>query len=1181
MEFRILGPIEVVDGDHRLALGGPKQRALLGLLLLHANKVVSSDRLIDELWSGEGREDAIRALQVAISRLRRALEPDRTSGSRNGAVLTRAPGYLLRVDDECLDVKRFEALLSEGLEASASGDVRLARRALDRALCLWRGPALAELTYESFAQGEIARLEELRLRALEERIAADVALGLHSDVLGELEALVAEHPLRERLRGQLMLALYRAGRQAEALATFDRGRAALVATLGIEPARELRVLHQAILEQDASLAAPAQRFPDRPDAPGSVFIGRDSELRELRRGVDRAVAGRGSLFLVAGEPGIGKSRLIDEFARHCRGRGMHVVWGRCWEGKGAPPFWPWVQLLRACLRTTEPATLLADLGPGAEQLAELLPELRERLPRPARSSVGDPEAARFRMFDAVARFVRATAQRRPLVLLFDDIHAADEPSLLLLRFLAGQLDDLPGTAVAAYRDTEAGAGREFQALLTDLAREPTLRQIYLRGFERDEVAALLHGATGRTPPVELVGEIHTHTEGNPLFVTEIVRLLESERRLDEGAGAADAADLGVPSGVRWVIGRRLEQLDEASKSVLEVAAVLGREFELDALSDILDGANGNVRHAVEQALGVRLVAPAPGGPGLRFSHALVRDALYESLPAGRRIEFHRRVGEALERRYARDPEAHLTELAFHFYEGVSRTGAAKAVHYAQAAGRRAAEQLGYEEAARLYRLALDALELSGRTDHALACELLLAQGDAQARAGSIATAKQTFLQAAAIARRGNMHERLARAALGYGGRWVWEVGRGDPYLLPLLEEAAAKLPPADSELRVRILARLAGGPLKAGEHRARRIALSRQGLEMARRLDDPAVLSYALDGRVAAILGPDTLEEQWALQAELRRLAEDAGDLERIVQGQIYRLFELMARLELDEFPSEHTIASSRADELRQPAQRWMVGSIGAMHALLTGRLDEAEALIDAAHELGRDAMPWNAAVVARLQRFVLRGLQGRLEEVEADVCSAVKEYASYPVWRAVRVSLYAGLRREAETRAALDDVAGEGFAIVQQDEEWLLSMVLIADGCAMLRDLEHSETLYQRLAPYAQRNVMAEAELALGSTGRAIANLAATLGRHDEAMRHFKHAADVNRRAGAIPWAAHALHDHARMLIARPTRGEVDELQARRLLNEARRLYRSAGMPAWAERANPHDATIPIQHYH
>jgi hypothetical protein len=194
---------------------------------------------------------------------------------------------------------------------------------------------------------------------------------------------------------------------------------------------------------------------------------------------------------------------------------------------------------------------------------------------------------------------------------------------------------------------------------------------------------------------------------------------------------------------------------------------------------------------------------------------------------------------------------------------VSRLGAAKATKYAQAAGRRAAGQLAYEEAARLYRLALDALELSGSPDPALACELLLAQGDAQARAGSIATAKQTFLQAAAIARQGAMNERLARAALGYGGRWVWEVGRGDPYLLPLLEEAAEKLPPTDSALRVRILARLAGGPLKPGDHRARRLALSQEALAMARRLGNPTVLSYALDGRIAAILGPDTLDEQW------------------------------------------------------------------------------------------------------------------------------------------------------------------------------------------------------------------------------------------------------------------------------------------------------------------------------
>ena len=1162
MDFRILGPIEVVDGDRRLALGGPKQRALLALLLLHANEVVPSDRLIDELWGGEDREEAIRALQVAISRLRRALVPGR-------AVVTRSPGYELRIDDEQIDVKRFEALLNAGRWALADGDARSARRAFDSALGMWRGSPLAELRYESFAQAEISRLEELHARALEDRVEADLALGRHDELIGELEAEVVRHPLRERLRGQLMLALYRAGRQAEALETYHRGRAELLDELGIEPSSELRDLHQAIIEQDAAVAAPPHAVSDEPAARGSEFVGRESELGQLRRGLHRALAGRGSLVLLAGEPGIGKSRLVDEFAESCRQRGAILLWGRCWEGKGAPAFWPWVQLLRSCLRSTEPTALLAEVGPGARELAELLPELRELLPGLPRSTIGDPEAARFRMFDAVSRLLRAAAGRRPLVLLLDDIHAADEPSLLLLRFVAGQLDDVPVSAVAAYRDTEAGRREALEALLTDVSREPTVHRIRLRGLEEPEVASLIQHASGRTPPGQLVTEVHARTGGNPLFVTEMVRLLESQRGLDPTA-------LGVPKGVRLVIGQRLGQLTETSRAVLEVAAVLGREFEIEAVGQVLGAANADVTPALDDAIGVGLVVAAPGGPGrLRFSHALVRDALYDFLPAGRRIELHRRVGEALEARYAHRQEHHFTELAFHFYEGLSRAGAAKAVEYARAAARRAAGQLAFEEAARLYRLALDALELSGTADPALRCELLLAQGDAQARAGSVATAKRTFLEAAVIARREGMNERLARAALGYGGRWVWEVGRGDPFLLALLEEAAEKLPPEDSALGVRVLARLAGGPLKPGDHRVRRLALSRQSLAMARRLGDPAVLSYALDGRIAAILGPDTLEEQWALQAELRHLAEDAGDLERIVQGHIYRLFELMARLELEDFPQEYALATRRAAELRQPAQRWMVGSIDAIHALLTGRLGEAETLIDAAHELGREAMPWNAAVVGRLQRFVLRGLQGRLEDIEADVCSAVKEYAGYPVWRAVRVSLYAGLGRKEETRAALEDVAGDDFAIVQHDEEWLLSMVLIADGCTMLGDRELAATLYERLSPYAHRNVMAEAEVALGSTGRAVGNLAATLGRRDEATRHFMHAAERNRGAGALPWAAHALHDHARALMAQRTRSADDEARAHEFLEQARRLYASAGMATWAQRASPHGAAV------
>jgi DNA-binding SARP family transcriptional activator len=364
VEVRVLGPLEVRENDEPLVLGGAKQRALLAILALHANEVVSSDRLIDELWGAEAPQTAAKSLQVHVSQLRKALEPGRKSGEAGEHLLTRPPGYLLRLDPEQLDAERFKRLADQGREALAGGDPETAAAKLNEALGLWRGDPLADLTYASFAQSEISRLEGLRLAALEDRIEADLQRGRHGAVIGDLERLISAEPLRERPRGQLMLALYRSGRQAEALDAYGKARSALVDELGIEPGRELRDLQAAILRQDTDLDLEARGArpsppaavtrPDTAPAPAESFVGRESELGELRTALVDG-GGRMSLFLIAGEPGIGKSRIADEFTTVAQARGAKVFWGRCWEAGGAPPYWPWVQALREYIRTADGA----------------------------------------------------------------------------------------------------------------------------------------------------------------------------------------------------------------------------------------------------------------------------------------------------------------------------------------------------------------------------------------------------------------------------------------------------------------------------------------------------------------------------------------------------------------------------------------------------------------------------------------------------------------------------------------------------------------------------------------------------------------------------------------------------------------------------------------------------------
>ncbi len=480
MKFRILGPLEVEGSAGEIQLGGGKQRALLALLLLHANEVVPASRLIELLWTETPPADAAKALQVQVSRLRRALGAD--------VLRTRPGGYLLAVDPESFDLPRFEKRAATGRDLLAKGDAAGARRALSEALALWRGAPLPELATDPFARPELARLEELRLAAIEDRIQADLILGGHAQVVGELEALAARHPLRERLRAQLMLALYRGGRQAEALAAYREARRALVDELGIEPGKALQELEQAILRQDAALDVPAGAAPASP-RPGrraaGTFVGRDREVGELAAALEDAAAGRGRLFLVSGEGGIGKTRLVDEVASRAKDVGAGVLWGRCSKRGGAPPYWPWTQALQS--------------------LGEELPEL-------------DPaagETERFRSFAGVAAALKEAAAPRPLLLVFDDVHHSDELSLLLLEFVAGELAEMRVALVATYVESPG-----MPAALAALADHSAHHRLRLQPLGVEDVARFLE-LTG-TAHADAAA-VHAETGGNPRLVWQRVR----------------------------------------------------------------------------------------------------------------------------------------------------------------------------------------------------------------------------------------------------------------------------------------------------------------------------------------------------------------------------------------------------------------------------------------------------------------------------------------------------------------------------------------------------------------------------------------------------------------------------------------------------------------------------------
>jgi DNA-binding SARP family transcriptional activator/tetratricopeptide (TPR) repeat protein len=1156
MEFRVLGPLEAVADGRSVPLGSRKLRALLALLVLNHGEVVSRDRLIEELWHGAPPPAAATTLRSHVSRLRTVV------GSEH--LQTRPPGYLLAVEGDDLDLVRFEVLVASGRRKLTGGHPHVAVELIERALRLWRGPALADLADEPFAQAEIPRLEELRLSAREELFDAKLATGRHAELAGELDALVAENPLRERLRAQYMLALYRSGRQSDALDVYREGRRLLTDELGLEPGTSLQALQKAILAHDPELdGAPVRATPQVETR--DELVGREGEQAELAAGLDEVLAGTGRLFLVSGEPGIGKSRLAEQFAAHARARGALVLAGRCWEAGGAPAYWPWVQALRAHVGAEDPATIRRQAGQGISDLAQILPELSELVGDVPAVLSTDPEVARFRLFDAVAMFLRSVAEGPGLVLVLDDLHAADTPSLVLLRFLTRTLRESRLLVVAAYRDVDPTMKDPLSATIADVSREPVTRRISLGGLQQEEVATLVAQTTDVEPPRDVAAAIYQATEGNPFFVGEIARLLVSEGALAESATAL-AWEGRVPEGVRAVILRRLQQLSRDSVEMLVVASILGREFDLEAL----EGASGRDRDStlelLDEAARERVVADAPGAAGRRrFAHALIRDTLYDGLPSGRRAQLERTVGEALERLYAGDVEPHLAELAHHFLLAVPATAPTKAIDYARRAGDRAVELTAFEEAGRLYEMALRTA-----SDDVVRCELLIALGDAQTRAGDTPASKETFLEAAGLAEVLRLPRQLARAALGYGGRIVWDVQRDDQYLKPLLEKAALGLGDEDDELQVRLLSRLAAGPLRDASYAPeRRHELSDQALAMARRLDDPSTLAYALAASIAAYCSPPRTEQQVSDSTELIEIATRAGEPERAVEAYDHRASALLELGDIDGAEADVLEMARLTEKLRQPSQMFYVAEVRAGLALLRGQLEEAEELIHSTFELGRQVLEWNASFTYAIQLYFLRRHQGRLhglaEMFESD--ENAKRYETYPIWDCLVMRFHDELGHQTRAREQFELFAEADFTRLTFDEEWLVSMGLLAEEAAALEDGERARILYELLVPYADRVATSYSEACTGSVSRYLGLLAATSSRVDMAKRHFEDAIVVNERIGARPWLAQTQEDYARMLLAGAT--QADASPALSLLDRAESTYLDLGMGSHASRVS------------
>ncbi|MFI5911105.1 BTAD domain-containing putative transcriptional regulator [Dactylosporangium sp. NPDC051541] len=857
MLLRVLGPFAVETGT-AVDLGGPRQRAVLARLLSARGDVVSVDRMIEDLWRGEAPPRAIASLQAYISNLRRLLEPARERRTPARLLVSAPPGYAIRLPPDAVDAWRFECRFTEA--RALPDDPHRARRLLREGLDLWQGDAYAEFAGESWAEPEAARLEELRLAARELLLDATLRTGATAEAAAEAELLTRQAPLREEAWRLLALALWRSGRQADALAALRRARTVLADELGLDPGRPLLDLESAILTGTVDDSASASAFGAGVGAgngseqaergelsvgrDGELFVGREGELRSLLEAAD----GAPKVVLVSGEAGVGKSSILGRYRHELTQRGWLVVVGRCPEVEGAPPAWAWVEALRQLAAVEAPGELSAELRPLLNEDAGGI------------SSGEDVAAGRFRLHRAVSRWLASVAAARPVAVVLDDLHAADQETLMLLAGVA-ELVGPGGPRLLLVGALRPADNRERLAgTMAVLARRSPVR-VPLQGLGRGDVARLVE-AFARTPvDAGTLAALAERTGGNPFYVRESAQLLASEGAL--------VATSEVPEGVRDVLRRRLSRLPPAAVAVLRLAAVVGREADVETLVEAADADEGAVLDALEAGLIAGLLTePAPGR--VRFVHGLVRDTMYTDLSRLRRARMHARVAAATRR-------DDYPALAHHYARAASSDTAALAVDFAIRAAELAERRYAYDAAAEVLGGALDAAATAPGDRDACLVDLLGRLLRAQASAGAVAAARQTRHRAVDVAVASGREELLVAAFTAWTVATPWQIheyGVVDDRLVDVLTRLLRRddLDPAD---RCRLLDALTNELDGEGDERG--VAAGREALAIARGLDDPWLLALGLAARGRTMPYDKDVPARRAVALELRALAAENG----------------------------------------------------------------------------------------------------------------------------------------------------------------------------------------------------------------------------------------------------------------------------------------------------------------
>jgi DNA-binding SARP family transcriptional activator len=1154
--LRILGPVQAWRGDQRLAVGGPRQLTLLAFLVLRANRAVSRDAIVDAVW-GPTRSGADNRLQMAIARMRKSLEP--LAADSGPWLQTVSGGYLLSIPPDELDADAFEHAVRSGAHALEAGAPAQAADILSGALALWRGPPLAEVAFEDFAQAEIRRLEELRMRGLESRIDAELQLGHHADLIGELEGLVlAQKATNERLAGQLMLALYRCGRQADALGVYHRVRTALASELGLEPGPALKALQLEILEQAAPLAAcssgdglevplgvggpegdgdsatvveapmPIRLVPYGP----SVFANRNRERQALAQVLDEATNRGPRAVFVTGEPGIGKTRLVSEFAQQARRDGVLVLAGRCEDGLSLP-YQPFVEALEHLIAHAPRALLQRHVAEYGESVVRLVPALAGRAAGPPPVAAEPSESERYVLFRAIEGLLAAAAAaaHRALLLVIEDLHWAEPPTLTLLRRLLSSPRRSAVVLLSTCRVGGVGEDHPVRELLADLHREPNVHRLDLTGLNSADVVELMSGIAD-TPPgtadAGLADDLRSTANGNPFFITELVRglaetgaLVSQHGRLRLTDGVDPAANL--PVSITETLARRVRRVDDDTRRCLAAAAVIGEEFDLELVTEVVDVSSP--LDAVETAVRDTILIQMPGRPArYRFAHQLMQRYLYGELGAARQTELHRKVAVAMEGRAHRGVTP-VAELARHWSEAVD-ADTDTALRYSILAGDEALDKLAPDEARRWYVSSLGLLGRGRQAGDTQRCELLIKRGEAERQAGD-PRSRETLLEAADIAQRIDDGGRLVRAALGNSRGMQSETGIVDEARIATLRAALRVVGDDDGPERAQLLAMQAAELMYSPEW-DRRVQLSNEALRIARRLDDPDTLSAVLNMRFVTLLAPETLAERQANTLEAVAAAELRSD--PMVRFYAYH-WRAYTCIESGDTVSALTWAAREqtiADRFRQPTTLWLRYADEANLAIVSGELARADQLAATALAIGRISEP-DALVCFAAQQASIAFERGSLNELVPLVEQAARDNVGVPGFRAILALALSATSRREEARRLLERAVASRFGDHPHDVTWLAVACILAQVSSRLEDASSASALYRILErwngqiAYPAFGVWGPVALYLGS-------LALVLGEVEAAASHLSDATQTAIRAGAPLWEQRAADELERL---------------------------------------------------